>query len=908
MREWFQIIIDHSVVFLYVFCVVLVVRFFLKRWNRRYAYYLWAAVYLSLCLPAISGPFSLIPRKVADFSVTNMMENVPENDSINKRNPQDRPENTDILQNRVPTDAQVTRPNRRDETYSGLDRQELDTPLSEDGNGFSASVRDRSDALWQILSAIWFGGMLAIWMIFVFRVIRLNHLLKSAHSPEADSYGRVRYLPGDQSPFVWGIVRPIIYLPTGLTDEELAYIVAHEKYHLHRRDHLFKLIAGAITSAYWMNPLVWISYLLMIRDMEASCDIAVIESLTERFGAEKAKREYAGTLLKYAARQNGFILLPLTFGQPSVKERISDILKYKKRGVLCAGIVLAAVAVLIIGLIFRPDVRDASKEHAESTERTESTEHIESTERIEGTENIGSIDKEIESIETTETTENSEPPSRPQEHDYLLTQRTPTEENGYVVGEEYTLTDIQQALYNEGTWNYMNRWEDLQKDCWKMLSGAQKSEDNEFWNRMLQFGETEHFKLYLIHCGRRFMVELPDGAFVLIERNWAVNHFQRPDYCEFDADGDGEVELLLYGLFGETGTYYHEECLYVLDRDPTGAWKAYELNNEQFLPMMLAEEPEASEYMLDTFHFISVLNGEVCVATEKRTIFSVNTYDYLGGRLKYLGDGHWELLEVRDFNLDEEDPDCFGNPWEHLDRQEAQLEAYKSFLTEVMETEVVNGIDLRLPMSDDIHESEFLLCDVDFDQSMELLLKLQISVQPYTEMFDYDAKTGEVYREGGFALDGVRFYDNGVVEMDFDHNQGVGPDDWSIFYPYEVLVYDWWSDSYLRWTSVDAWDKASNPKDYTGRLFPDDIDKDGDGIIYHIAAHYEPPQEQDGERVWPDLLCNVPYQAETEYVDGADYEAWIRTYRDGANEISLPAPLKLTAKNIEKLNLHEWTN
>ena len=131
MREWFQIIIDHSVVFLYVFCVVLVVRFFLKRWNRRYAYYLWAAVYLSLCLPAISGPFSLIPRKVADFSVTNMMENVPENDSINKRNPQDRPENTDILQNRVPTDAQVTRPNRRDETYSGLDRQELDTPLSD---------------------------------------------------------------------------------------------------------------------------------------------------------------------------------------------------------------------------------------------------------------------------------------------------------------------------------------------------------------------------------------------------------------------------------------------------------------------------------------------------------------------------------------------------------------------------------------------------------------------------------------------------------------------------------------------------------------------------------------------------------------------------------------------------------
>lgn len=241
------------------------------------------------------------------------------------------------------------------------------------------------------------------------------------------------------------------------------------------------------------------------------------------------------------------------------------------------------------------------------------------------------------------------------------------------------------------------------------------------------------------------------------------------------------------------------------------------------------------------------------------------------------------------------------------EKEEKQMHAYYTLLGEIMETEVVDGVDLRLPVFDDIHESEFLFCDVDGDGSKELLLLLRISVQPYTCIFDYDAKMDEVYLEARTApIEEVRFFDNGIMELDFDHNQGVGPEDWSIFYPYEVQVYDWRSDSYLRWSAVDAWDKKSNPTDHNGIPFPDEVDLDGDGIIYQVGTEYFKEQEK---RIWNEthrgsmnalfeVLGRISLQDNAEYVDRDGFDAWVQSYRANAKEIELPDPMKLVSQNL----------
>lgn len=150
-----------------------------------------------------------------------------------------------------------------------------------------------------------------------------------------------------KTPFVLGFFKPAIYLPAGLTEAEKAYVLEHERTHIRRGDHLVKAGAFLILCVHWFNPVLWVSYFLMCKDMEMSCDEKVIKKLSADHTVE-TKKDYASTLLALASNHQFSLGGPLAFGEGNIKKRITNVLQYKKRTV----VVSAVLAVMVLAVIF----------------------------------------------------------------------------------------------------------------------------------------------------------------------------------------------------------------------------------------------------------------------------------------------------------------------------------------------------------------------------------------------------------------------------------------------------------------------------------------------------------------------------------------------------------------------------
>ena len=148
----------------------------------------------------------------------------------------------------------------------------------------------------------------------------LNNLKDNVYTSDAIS-----------TPFVFGIVRPKIYLPKGLTEQQQNYVITHEKVHIRRGDHIIKLFAFVITCIHWFNPLVWLSFFLLEKDMEMSCDEKVLQIL-----GHEHKKDYSYCILSLASDKRFVPKAYLSFGDSDTKKRIKNVLNYKKRRVrLC---------------------------------------------------------------------------------------------------------------------------------------------------------------------------------------------------------------------------------------------------------------------------------------------------------------------------------------------------------------------------------------------------------------------------------------------------------------------------------------------------------------------------------------------------------------------------------------------
>ena len=198
----------------------------------------------------------------------------------------------------------------------------------------------------QILQTIWFMGAWCFWIYGLVSYGILRNKVRDAY-PIPGGYACDRI----ETAFVLGFLSPKIYIPTVVTQEDLPYILSHERTHLYRGDHWTKLLAFLALSIHWYNPLVWGAFLLFSKDTELACDEHVV-----RFMELEERKKYAGALVNCSVSHRRLAAFPVAFGEISVKQRILAVLKAKKPSFFISLFGGAAILFVAVSLMTQPKV------------------------------------------------------------------------------------------------------------------------------------------------------------------------------------------------------------------------------------------------------------------------------------------------------------------------------------------------------------------------------------------------------------------------------------------------------------------------------------------------------------------------------------------------------------------------
>lgn len=324
MRGWvefYMLFLQRNGILTLVILAVLLVRLLLRRLPKKYSYLLWSVVgirmLLKLQLPLRFGLLSLwyyVTQRLGGYRLLTDPKRLTNMQKIT--DPQAG------AQNLQPAGQLIT-----GQTVTGAARG-LSQAGAKAGSGW--------DHLLQICMLIWIAGMIVLLLYGILSYFKCRRMTAQAVHME----GNIWECDHLTTPFVLGIVRPRIYIPFHLSAEEKPYILAHETYHIRRGDPIVRLLAFVLLAAYWINPFVWIAYFLMIRDMEMSCDEAVLLQL-----GTQIKKAYSNSLLTFATGRKQVTFSPLAFGESGTSGRIKNILDFKKPKVW--GSLLAILAVIL---------------------------------------------------------------------------------------------------------------------------------------------------------------------------------------------------------------------------------------------------------------------------------------------------------------------------------------------------------------------------------------------------------------------------------------------------------------------------------------------------------------------------------------------------------------------------------
>lgn len=310
MTDLFLKVFNGTVAASWVVLAVMAARLLLKKAPRSMVCGLWALVALRLILgDGIQAPFSVIPST----------ELIP---------PASLYEQAPTIQSGIPVLDHAVNP-----FYSESLRP---TP--------GTSVNPLQ--VWLAVGAnVWMLGMavMAIWAVISAWRIRL----RVRESVPAE--GNVYLCDRIDSPFIFGVFRPNIYLPSDLDDSVKAHVLAHERAHLARRDHLWKPFAFLLLTVNWFNPLMWAAYILLGRDIEMACDERVVRDL-----GTADKKSYSSALLECSVTHRMVRVCPLAFGEVGVEQRVRSVLNYKKPAFWAILIALALTMVLAVSLLTSP--------------------------------------------------------------------------------------------------------------------------------------------------------------------------------------------------------------------------------------------------------------------------------------------------------------------------------------------------------------------------------------------------------------------------------------------------------------------------------------------------------------------------------------------------------------------------
>jgi len=292
MTAIFLSILRMSITGSFVIFLVLLCRLCFRRMPKAYSYVLWAVVLFRLVCPlSVSAPVSAL--SLADRPVNQLAQ-------VIQTAQETYPDNLSVPTANMLPDGDIS------------DK----TGTLQDNPPSNGSVFKQTPFLLKIVSYVWLAGTIGMLLWGIIPLWKLRRILAEA-VPAGDHVYMADHIP---SPFVLGILFPRIYLPSGLSEKERAYILLHENYHIRHRDSLFKTAGFLVLCLHWFNPLVWLSFLLASRDMEMRCDEAVVKNFTD-----DRRKEYASTLLRLTTGNIRIGGMPLAFGEGNTMQRIRHL-------------------------------------------------------------------------------------------------------------------------------------------------------------------------------------------------------------------------------------------------------------------------------------------------------------------------------------------------------------------------------------------------------------------------------------------------------------------------------------------------------------------------------------------------------------------------------------------------------
>lgn len=211
-------------------------------------------------------------------------------------------------------------------------------------------------SVWTILGWVWLFGVLVLVLYTLVSTLRLRHQVREAVRLQGNIYQSEQVA----SPFVLGILRPKVYLPYHMDSREAQHVLAHEQAHLRRCDHFWKPLGFLLLTIHWFNPLMWLSYAMLCRDIELACDEKVIRDLRR-----EERADYMQALVACSVNRRRIAACPLAFGETGVKERVKSVMNYKKPA-LWVMLLALALSVVLAGC-FLTDPKDTNSDRTAAT-------------------------------------------------------------------------------------------------------------------------------------------------------------------------------------------------------------------------------------------------------------------------------------------------------------------------------------------------------------------------------------------------------------------------------------------------------------------------------------------------------------------------------------------------------------
>lgn len=304
LESYFIGLLNVSITATYVAAAVLILRIFIKKIPKWAMCVLWSLVGLRILLPFTpESPLSLLPSA----------KTLPDG----------------ILTSKAPA---------IDSGLPVVDRV-INPVISKTAEGAGVG------GFMKVASVIWAVGAAAMLIYSVVVYVRLRLRVRES-VPAGDG---VYICDRIEAPFLFGFIKPKIYIPSGLSEEDASYVIAHEESHMKRFDHVWKPAGFFLLSLHWFNPALWVAYILLCRDIEYACDEKVIAQV----GAEH-KKAYSTALVNCSVPRRMISACPVAFGETGVKERVVNVLHYKKPAFWIIAVSVVATVVISVCFLTNP--------------------------------------------------------------------------------------------------------------------------------------------------------------------------------------------------------------------------------------------------------------------------------------------------------------------------------------------------------------------------------------------------------------------------------------------------------------------------------------------------------------------------------------------------------------------------